>query len=193
MDLNNSERHLCTHAVINIAPCGTFYINLHTNELNTKTQVAHEQHKLPFFSHHKPQRFLRNGARKRGFAEESGSVCTELSRNKNSFFFCGATWGYLPSQASLLRPSPSLLTNSLCQALPQAAPCNYSLMPQTGEMGVCYTLHAALRKTTVGPLFVNQTQGQNKMLSGTSWVLVIIIENCQAKEHFYWFLYLFIY
>lgn len=85
-----------------------------------------------------------------------------------TLFFCCAMWGYLPSQASLLRPSPSLLTNSLCQALPQAAPCNYSPMPQTGEMGVCYTLHAALRKTTVGPLFVNQTQGQNKMLSGTS-------------------------
>ncbi len=102
--------------------------------------------------------------------------------------------GYLPSQASLLHPSPSSLTNSLCQALPQAAPCNYSPMPQTGEMGVCYTLCAELRKTTtVGPLFVNQTQGQNKMLSGTSWVLVIIIENCQAKEHFYWFPYLFIY
>lgn len=139
------------------------------------------------------QRFLWNGARKRGFAEESGSVSTELSCNKNSFFFCCAMWGYLPSQASLLRPSPSLLTNSLCQDLPQAAPCNYSPMPQTGEMGVCYTLHAVLRKTTVGPLFVNQTQGQNKMLSGTSRVLVIIIENCQAKEHFIDFrTYLFI-
>lgn len=103
-------------------------------------------------------------------------------------------WGYLPSQAALLHPSPSLLTNSLCQALPQAAPCNYSPVPQTGEMGVRYTLCAELRKTTtVGPLFVNQTQGQNKMLSGTSWVLVIIIENCQAKEHFYWFPSLFIY
>lgn len=96
-----------------------------------------------------------------------------------------------------LSPPPfSLITNelSLCQALPQAAPCNYSQMPQTGEMGVRYTLCAELRKTTtVGPLFVNQTQGQNKMLSGTSWVLVIVIENCQAKEHFYWFPYLFFY
>lgn len=67
-------------------------------------------------------------------------------------------------------------------------------MPQTGEMGVRYTLCAELRKTTtVGPLFVNQTQGQNKMLSGAPWVLVIIIENCQTKEHFYWFMYLLIY
>lgn len=50
-DLNNSKRHLCTHAGTNVAPCGTFYINLHTNELNTKqTQVAHEHHNLPFFS-----------------------------------------------------------------------------------------------------------------------------------------------
>ena len=50
-DLNNSKRHLCTHAGTNIAPRGTFYINLHTNELNTKqTQVAHEHHNLPFFS-----------------------------------------------------------------------------------------------------------------------------------------------
>lgn len=93
-----------------------------------------------------------------------------------------------------LCPPPSSLTNKLCQALPQAASCNYSPMPQTGEMGVRYTLCAELRKTTtVGPLFVNQTQGQNKMLSGTPWVLVIIIENCQTKEHFYWFMYLFIY
>lgn len=99
-----------------------------------------------------------------------------------------------PPQASLLHPSPSSLTNKLCQALPQAASCNYSPMPQTGEMGVRYTLCAELRKTTtVGPLFVNQTQGQNKMLSGAPWVLVIIIENCQTKEHFYWFMYLLIY
>ena len=114
-------------------------------------------------------------------------------------FFCCAVWGELPSQASLLHPSllhpsPSSLTNSLCQALPQAAASNYSPVPQTGEMGVRYTLCAELRKTTtVGPLFVNQIQGQNKMLSGTSWVLVIIIENCQAKEHFIDFhTYLFI-
>lgn len=52
VDLNNSERHLCTHAGTNIVPCGTFYINFHTNELNTKqTQVAHEHHNIPFFSY----------------------------------------------------------------------------------------------------------------------------------------------
>lgn len=39
-------------------------------------------------------------------------------------------------------------------------------MPQTGAVGVRYRLCAKLRKTTtVGPLFVNQTQGQNKMPS----------------------------
>lgn len=55
-----------------------------------------------------------------------------------------------PSQTSLLRPSASLPTDSsltpLCRALPQATPRNYSPVPQTGEMGVCYTLHAELRK-----------------------------------------------
>lgn len=51
-DLNNSKRHLCRHAGTNIVPHGTFYINLHTNELNTKqTQVAHEHRNPPFFSH----------------------------------------------------------------------------------------------------------------------------------------------
>lgn len=50
VDLNNSERHVCTQAATD--PCGIFYINLHTNELNTKqTQVAHEHHNTPFFSH----------------------------------------------------------------------------------------------------------------------------------------------
>lgn len=174
VDLNNSKRHLCTHAGTNIAPCGTFYINLHTNELNTKqTQVAHEHHNPPFFSppcnSHRDFHRQWNGAGRSSSAEGKCLVCTELSYSKISLFFCCAVLGYLPSQASLLHPSPSLLTNSLCQALPQAAPCNYSPMPQTGEMGVRYTLCAELRKTTtVGPLFVNQTQGQNKMLSGTS-------------------------
>lgn len=69
-----------------------------------------------------------------------------------------------------LPPPPfCLITNRLLSALPQAAPHNYSLMPQTGEMGVCYTLHAELRKTTtVGPLFVNQTQGQKTKQAATS-------------------------
>lgn len=113
----------------------------------------------------------------------------------NALSFCCSVCGCVLSQATLLRPSRSSLTNSLCQALPQAAPCNYSPMPHAGEMGVRYTLCVELRKTTtVGPLFVNQIQGQNKMLSGTSWVLVIIIENCHAKEHFYWFpLFFFFY
>lgn len=52
VDLNNSKWYVCTHAGTDTAPCGTFYINLHTNELNTKqTQVAHEHHNTPFFSH----------------------------------------------------------------------------------------------------------------------------------------------
>lgn len=98
-------------------------------------------------------------------------------------------WGYPPSQASILHPSPPLLTNSLCQALPRAALCNYSAMPQTGEMGVCYMLHVGLRKTTVGPLFVNQTQGQNKTLSGLA---VFTDDNSGCiKERFYWFIFLF--
>lgn len=49
VDLNNSKRHVCAQAATD--PCGIFYINLHTNELNTKqTQVAHEHHNTPFFS-----------------------------------------------------------------------------------------------------------------------------------------------
>lgn len=52
-----------------------------------------------------------------------------------------------PLSSTLL---PHYEQTPFCQALPQAAPCNYSLMPQTGEMGVCYTLHAELRKTRWG-------------------------------------------
>lgn len=101
------------------------------------------------------------------------------------FLLCGMR--LQPSQTSLLRPSASLPTDSaltpLCRALPQATPRNYSPMPQTGEMGVCYTLHAELRKTTTtGPLFVNQTQGQE-----TKRCLPhpesITAENCRAEEH----------
>lgn len=53
VDLNNSKRHECTHAGKHtVAPCGIFYINLHTNELNTKqTQVSHKYHNAPLFFH----------------------------------------------------------------------------------------------------------------------------------------------
>lgn len=129
---------------------------------------------------------------KKVLPRESVQSAPSLAIARTVFFFSVVQWGYLDSRASLLHPSPSLLTNSLYQALPQAAPCNYSPMSQTGEMGVCYTVYAELRKTTGGPLFVNQTQGQNKMLSGTSSLLVII-ENCEAKDDFCWFPFLFIY
>lgn len=74
------------------------------------------------------------------------------------FLLCSMSLRTLPD----LPPPPfCLITSKLLSALPQAAQRNYSLMPQTGEMGVSYALHAELRKTTtVGPLFVNQTQGQ---------------------------------
>lgn len=85
-----------------------------------------------------------------------------------------------PLSSTLL---PHYEQTPFCQALPQAAPCNYSLMPQTGEMGVCYTLHAELRKTTtVGPLFVNQTQGQ-KTKHYLSHPESITVENCRVEEH----------
>lgn len=56
-------------------------------------------------------------------------------------------------------------------------------MPQTGQTGVGYTLHAALRKTTTtGPLFVNQTQGQ-KTKRRLPHPESITAENCRAEEH----------
>lgn len=83
-----------------------------------------------------------------------------------------------PLSSTLL---PHYEQSPLCQALPQAAPRNYSPMPPTGETDVCYTPHAELRKTTmVGPLFVNQTQGQKNqkknmvchILSPSWWKIV---------------------
>lgn len=97
-------------------------------------------------------------------------------------FLCVA-WGYKPPRPLSSTLLPHYEQTPFCQALPQAAPRNYSLMPQTGEMGVCYTLHAELRKTTtVGPLFVNQTQGQ-KTKHYLPHPESITVENCRAKEH----------
>lgn len=116
VDLNNSKRHVCTHASTNVVPCGTFYINLHTNELNTKQiQVAHEYHNSPFFSRFVIATFLQaavQGAGNRGSAEGKCLVCTELSYSKNSLFFllCSVRLSTLPG----LSPPPfSLITNEL--------------------------------------------------------------------------------
>lgn len=132
---------------------------------------------LPF-SHWLPQRFLpasglerRNDAPPREKWLDGATVLVLL---------CSMSLRTLPD----LPPPPfCLITNRLLSALPQAAPRNYSPMPQTGEMGVCYTPHAELRKTTtVGPLFVNQTQGQ-KTKHCLPHPESITVENCRAEEH----------
>lgn len=168
--------------------------------------MAHERHMLLFTSHlqrasdvscrcEEGDVMVCGGERESGGggAEGNCSVCTCLAAPTFSLILSLSLFHTsVPNEAISSpkplsnRPAASLLTNSLCQALPQAAPCNYSQMQQTGEMGVCCTLHAELRKTTtVGPLFVNQTQGQYKMMSARRQVLVIVIEDCQVKEQFY--------
>lgn len=101
---------------------------------------------LPLTPGNSQREFYRqwNRTGKTASAEGMCFVCTELCYSKNllSFLPLCSVLGDLHSQAPRFPPSPSSLTNSLCQALPQAAPCNYSPMPQTGEMGVRYTLCA---------------------------------------------------
>lgn len=97
------------HAGINIAPCGTFYINLHTNELNTKTQVAHEHHKPPFFSHLLTATEISagNGMRlgKEVLPRESVQSAPSLAIAKTPFFSvvqCGAIYSPRPLSSALL-------------------------------------------------------------------------------------------